>query len=292
MTNPVGIYYAYWTQQWDVEFHPFIDRAADLGFDQLEINAGTVTRMDPAARRSLASHARDRQIRLSYCVGLPPEFDLAAESAATRRAAVRFLQQMASAIGDMGGGVLGGIIYGCWPAALPQGVIDRRPFIDRSLKSMREALVAAEDNNVLFCLEVVNRFEQFIMNTAEEGVAYIERLNSPNAKLMLDTFHMNIEETSLRGAVEHAGEHLAHLHIGENDRTPPGLGHLSWEELIQALHTIGYEGSLVMEPFVTPGGEVGRDIRVHRDLKGSMDLDVEAEKALRFVRELLDADRS
>lgn len=287
MANPIGIYYAYWTQDWDVDFHPYIDRAAGLGFDQLEINAGTVAGLTPQERRGLRSHASDKSLRLSYCVGLPPELDPAAESASTRQAGVRFLQEMAGAIGEMGGGVLGGIIYGCWPASLPGGVQDRRPFVDRSLDSLRQAAQAAEDNNVLLCLEVVNRFEQYIMNTAEEGVAYLKRLDSPNVKLMLDTFHMNIEETSLAEAVHRAGDHLGHLHIGENNRTPPGHGHLPWGELAEALRAVGYEGSVVMEPFLTPGGEVGRDIRVHRDLAKGMDLDREAGKALQFVRELL-----
>ncbi len=285
--NPVGIYYAYWTRDWDADFHPFIDKVAELGFDLLEVNGDTVGRMSSDERRALKSHADDAGIELSYCVGLTAEYDIASNSREIREAGIEFLQRMAEGIGEMGGGNLGGILYGSWPASLPAGEEDRRPHVARSLESMKEALKAAEANDVVFCLEVVNRFEQFIMNTAQEGAAYVDGLDSPNAKLLLDTFHMNIEETSMSAAVADAGDHLGHVHIGENNRMPPGYGHIPWDELAGALRTANYEGNLVMEPFITPGGEVGRDIRVHRDLGAGMDLDQEASKALAYMRQIL-----
>ncbi|MFP3853601.1 MAG: TIM barrel protein [Anaerolineales bacterium] len=289
--NGVGIYYAYWIQEWDADFHPYIDKVSDLGFDMLEINAGTIGRMSMEKRRGLRSHAEDRGITLSYCVGLTAEHDLTSESSEVRSAGIQFIQDMAKGIGEMGGGNLGGILYGSWPATLPAGVMDKRPLVERSLESMHEAIGAAEDNNVTLCLEVVNRFEQYIMNTAAEGREYVEALASPNAKLLLDTFHMNIEEVSFSDAIETAGDYLGHLHIGENNRMPPGFGHLPWQEISQVLRKVGYRGDIVMEPFLKPGGQVGRDIRVYRDLGRGMDLDREAKRALKFVRELLEPTR-
>ena len=64
---------------------------------------------------------------------------------------------------------------------------------------MREAIKTAEDCDVIFCVEVVNRFEQFMMNTAAEGIAFAQEVGSPNCKILLDTFHMNIEEESIGG---------------------------------------------------------------------------------------------
>jgi D-psicose/D-tagatose/L-ribulose 3-epimerase len=290
--NKVGIYYAFWTQQWDADFHPYIDKVSDLGFDILEVNAGTIAAMTPGERAALKQHADDRNIELTYCIGLPANYDISSENETTRRRGIEFLRQMAGAIGEMGGGKLGGIIYASWPSLLPEGAADKRPYWERSVTSMREAIHSAEDNNVTFSMEVVNRFEQFLMNTAEEGVAYVKEVGSPNAKVLLDTYHMNIEEDSIAAAVETAGEYLGHVHIGENNRKPPGYGHFPWAELASALKSTGYAGDIVMEPFVVPGGQVGRDIRVWRDLRpGLQDLDTEAGKAVRFVRELLEAAR-
>jgi len=100
---------------------------------------------------------------------------------------------MAKAIGEMGGGNLGGIIYSCWPMVMPDGDFNKNEYVDRSIASMKEAVKSAEDNHVFFNMEVVNRFEQFIMNTCAEAIAYVNAVGSPNAKIMLDTFHMNIE---------------------------------------------------------------------------------------------------
>jgi D-psicose/D-tagatose/L-ribulose 3-epimerase len=284
--NKIGIYYAYWTHDWDADFYPFIDRVADLGFDILEVNAGTIAGLPSEERRHLKTHADDKNLVLTYCIGLPPKFDVASEDEAVRKRGIAYLQDMAEAIGEMGGGNLGGIIYSCWPAMLPDDA-DKRPYVERSITSMKQAIKAAEANNVIFNMEVVNRFEQFIMNTCDEAIAYVEAVGSPNARIMLDTFHMNIEEDFAGEAILRAGDRLGHFHIGENNRKPPGYGHIPWTEIGAALRKINYQGYVVMEPFMMPGGEVGRDIKVYRDLSLNLDLDEEARKALMFMRGVL-----
>lgn len=283
----IGIYYAYWTHDWDADFYPFVDKVAGLGFDVLEVNGGTIANMTSAERQSLKSHADDRGILLSHCIGLPHEYDIASEDERVRRRGIAFLQQMAEAIGEMGGGKLSGIIYGAWPATMPEGETDKRPYLERSIASMQEAIKAAEDNDVTFNVEVVNRFEQFLLNTCDEAVAYVEAVDSPNLKILLDTFHLNIEEDFVGAAIERAGDHLGHFHIGENNRMPPGYGHIPWTEVGAALRKIDFQGYVVMEPFLMPGGEVGRDIKVFRDMSVGLDLDEEARKALLFMRGVL-----
>lgn len=287
--NKIGIYYAYWTHEWDVDFNVYVDKAAELGFDILEVNGGTIPGMSPEARRKLIDHARSRKIDLSYCIGLPLKYDLASDDQHIRKNGTNFLISMAKYIGGMGGGKLSGIIYGCWPALMPEGAFDKRLYLERSLAGMKEAVKAAEDNNVVFNIEVVNRFEQYLLNTAEEAVEYVKEVDSPNIKILLDTFHMNIEEDTISAAIKTAGDYLGHVHIGENNRKPPGYGHIPWEELVAALKATNYQGWIVMEPFLMQGGQVGRDIRVWRDLRKGFDLDVEAGKAVQFIRAKLEA---
>ncbi|MBM4466702.1 MAG: sugar phosphate isomerase/epimerase [Chloroflexi bacterium] len=285
--NKIGIYYAYWTHDWDADFHPFIDKVAELGFDVLEVNGGTIAHMTSEERQSLKAHADDKGIILSHCIGLPPQYDIASEDEIVRKNGIAFLQKMAEAIGEMGGGNLSGIIYSCWPATMPEGEMDKRPYFERSVASMKKAIKVAEGNNVFFNMEVVNRFEQFLLNTCAEALAYVEAVASPNARILLDTFHMNIEEDFIGEAIQKAGDKLGHLHIGENNRMPPGYGHIPWTEVGAALRKINYQGHVVMEPFLIPGGEVGRDIKVFRDMSVGLELDGEARKALMFIRGLL-----
>jgi D-psicose/D-tagatose/L-ribulose 3-epimerase len=281
--NPIGMHYGYWTQYWGSEPLQFVKRAKKCGFDILEVNAPKVARMSDAERDVLKGAIADAGLSLTYSIGMTADMDLVSEDTATQRKGIAFLQQVARAMKQMGGTVLAGINYSSWPRKLLPGE-DKQILTDRAIEGVREAIKAAEDNDVIFCVEVVNRFEQFIMNTAVEGIAFAERVGSPNCKILLDTFHMNIEEDSLGGSIVEAGNWLGHFHLGETNRRPPGRGRIPWPEIFGALRQINYQGAVVMEPFLLPGGEVGRDISVYRDLLGSADLDEEAARSVQFVR--------
>jgi D-psicose/D-tagatose/L-ribulose 3-epimerase len=281
--NPIGIHYGYWTQFWGSEPVQFVKRAQKCGFDILEVNAPKVTRMSDSEREALKGAAADAGLGLTYSIGMTSDMDLVSEDAATRKEGVVFLKNVARAMKQMGGTVLAGVNYSSWPRKLFPGE-DKKVLTDRSIEGVREAIKAAEDCEVIFCVEVVNRFEQFMMNTAAEGIAFAKRVGSPNCKIHLDTFHMNIEEDSMGGSIEEAGTWLGHLHIGEQNRRPPGRGRMPWPEIFGALKKINYQGAVVMEPFLLPGGEVGRDISVFRDLLGNGDLDEEASISVQFVR--------
>jgi len=277
------MHYGYWTQYWGSEPLQFVKRAKKCGFDILEVNAPKVTRMSDAERDVLKGAIAEAGLSLTYSIGMTADMDLVSEDTATRQKGIAFLQQVARTMKYMEGTVLAGINYSSWPRKLLPDE-DKQILTDRAIEGVREAIKAAEDNDVIFCVEVVNRFEQFIMNTAAEGIAFAERVGSPNCKILLDTFHMNIEEDSLRGSIVEAGNWLGHFHLGETNRRPPGRGRIPWPEIFGALREINYQGAVVMEPFLLPGGEVGRDISVYRDLLGSADLDEEATRSVQFVR--------
>jgi D-psicose/D-tagatose/L-ribulose 3-epimerase len=281
--NPIGIHFGYWTQSWSSDPIQFVGRAQKCGFDVLEINAPKITRMSDKERDVLKAAAENAGLSLTYSIGLKDDMDLASGDAATRKRGVDFLKDVSRAMNYLGGSIMAGINYSSWPRKLAPNE-EKRVLIDRAVEGVREAVKTAEDCGVIFCLEVVNRFEQFMMNTAAEGISFAERIGSPNCKLLLDTFHMNIEEDSLRGCLIEAGTWLGHFHLGEPNRRPPGRGRMPWPEIFGALQEINYQGAVVMEPFLVPGGEVGRDISVFRDLLGNDDLDDEAAQSVQFVR--------
>lgn len=283
--SKIGIYYAYWTHDWDADFVPFVPKVKSLGFDVLEVNSGTVADMSEDEQKRLKDTAEAEGIELTSCIGLPKEYDIASEDEAVRKNGIAFLQQQAKALPAAGIHELGGIIYSNWPSTMPAGETDKQPYWDRSVASMKEAIKTAEDCDVLFHMEVVNRFEQYLLNTAEEAIRYVEEVDSDNCKVLLDVFHMNIEEDSFHDAIVATGDKLGHMHLGETNRRAPGRGKMPWDEICGALKEINFGGSLVMEPFLMPGGEVGRDIKIYRDLSVGVDLDKEAERACKFMRE-------
>ena len=158
------------------------------------------------------------------------------------------------------------------------------------MENVYEIAKVAEDCGVNFCLEVLNRFENHMLNTAEEGVEFVKQVGHPSVKVMLDTFHMNIEEESIGGAIRTAGPYLGHFHTGECNRMVPGKGRIPWREVGEALRGIGYCGGVVMEPFVRMGGTVGSDIKVWRDIShGAAEdkLDEDARESLNFSRYMI-----
>ncbi len=101
---------------------------------------------------------------------------------------------------------------------------------------------------------------------------------------------MNIEEQSIGNAIRTAGSLLGHFHTGECNRMVPGKGRTPWREIHDALEDIHYNGTVVMEPFVIPGGTVGKDIKIWRNMVEDTSeeaLDRDIEEALRFQRYML-----
>ena len=200
-----------------------------------------------------------------------------------------YLQRIIRQIQKMDGTLLSGVSYAGW--GTPDYILDdKRPLLENSLKSMREIIKVAEDCGVTYCVEAVNRFEGCLINTAQEALDYAAEIDSPNIGVLLDTYHMNIEENSIGDAIRLVGDKLTSFHTGENNRTAPGKGHLNWDEIFGALSEIGYKNRIVCEPFVMQGGEVGRDIHVFRDLidnPSEARIDEEAKYILNFEKEML-----
>lgn len=288
MSNKVGIYYAYWEKEWATDFVPYIKKAKNLGFDILEINAGAIVDMTKADRQKLADIAEENGIILTYCIGLPSEYDVSSLDETTRKNGVEFVGKILDCMNEMGGKTIGGIIYASWPMTVVPTYDIKMRQRERSILSLTELLKKAEQYDINYCLEIVNRFEQSILNCASEGVEFVKELNSPKAKILLDSFHMNIEEDNIGDAIRSAGDYLGHFHIGECNRKTPGTGRMPWGEIFTALKDIDYQGAVVMEPFIRMGGQVGKDIKVFRDLSENATdekMDLMAAAAAKFVKE-------
>jgi D-psicose/D-tagatose/L-ribulose 3-epimerase len=248
-----------------------------------------LVKRDSAYRRTLKEKADKEGILLSYGIGLDKEHDLSSMDESIRLNGVELMKKIVLSVEEMGGGLVSGTVHGYWPAVFPKGMDSKEPMLQQSLKSMRELAPFAEKHGVILNVEVINRFEQFLINTCDEALAYVNEINSPACNVLLDVFHMNIEEDSIGDAIRHAGKRLASLHLGEPNRKLPGMGsgRMPWAEIKKALDDIDYAGPLVMEPFIMKGGQIGRDIGVWRDLVKNPDLDALAAQSAEVVKKTL-----
>ncbi len=287
--NKLGIFMNFWEKNWDADHSKYIKKAAQIGFDVLEFQAQPLLEMSDEKLKSLKALADEVGIELTYSLGLDPAYDVSSPDENVRLGGVDYLKRIVEQIGKMDGKLLSGVSYAGWGTP-PYVLDDKRPLLENSIKSMREIIKAAEDNGVTYCVEAVNRFEGCLINTAEEALAYADEIDSRNIGILLDTYHMNIEENSIGDAIRLVGNRLTSFHTGENNRTAPGRGHLNWDEIFGTLSEIGYKNRIVCEPFVMQGGEVGRDIHVFRDLVSDTSekaIDREAAYILEFEKGMM-----
>lgn len=288
--NKLGIFMNFWEKNWDADHRKYIRKAADIGFDILEFQAQPLLEMSDDHIRELKKCADDVGIELTYSLGLDRRYDVSSLDENIRRGGVTYLKNIIRKMQVGGGTLLSGVSYAGW--GTPDNLGDsKQPFWDQSVKSMKEIIKTAEDCGVTYCVEAVNRFETCLINTAKEALAYIGEIDSPNIGVLLDTYHMNIEEDNIGNAIRLVGaDRLKSFHTGDNNRCAPGRGHIDWDDVFGALAEIGYQGRIVSEPFVMQGGEVGRDIHVYRDLIENpceSAIDAEARYLIEFERSMM-----
>ncbi len=281
-----GIYYAYWEQEWQADYLPYIEKAAKLGFDCLEIACTPINRYPHSKLLDLKKTAEDNGIFLTAGHGPSAMQNLASADPAVIHNAENFFTELLKRLEIMNIHTIGGGIYSYWPVDFSKPV-DKPGDWARSVENVRRIGHVARECGVDYCLESLNRFEGYLINTSEECCRFVREVDCPAVKVMLDTFHMNIEECDIGGAIRLAKGLLGHFHTGECNRMVPGKGRMPWHEIAAALHDIQYTGNVVMEPFVRMGGTVGSDIKVWRDISCGADeerMDEYARQSLEFER--------
>lgn len=132
---------------------------------------------------------------------------------------------------------------------------------------MRRVMKTAEKCGVRLNVEIVNRFQHYMLNTIDEALDYCRQVGSPNLGLLLDTFHLSIEEDSLEDAIVRAGDRLGYFHACEpNRKTPAANGRIDWRGIGRALSNAGYQGTVTLESFLLFVGEFSYNARMWRDL--------------------------
>lgn len=216
-------------------------RIARLGFDGLEL-FGDLTLDAQQTRALLEDHG------LAVLSLTPKNVDLAHPDVSVRTEALdHYLRLLDLAV------ALGAPLISC------HGAVGRvRPLDSQEaewgwfVEGVQQIAERAATRGLGVALELLNRYESHLLNTTAEGLRFIEAVGAPNVGLLLDAYHMNIEEPDLPGAVRAAGKHLLLFHVADSNRQGVGRGHTDFAALMRALKAINYRGDLVLE-CVAPG---------------------------------------
>ena len=152
------------------------------------------------------------------------------------------------------------------------------------VKGLRAAAARAQKRSVCLCLEPLNRFETYFLNTLADAARLLRDVGAPNVRIHFDTFHSNIEEQHPAEALRAVAEDLGHVHLSENDRGIPGTGHVDWKGILKVLKATVYDGWLTIESFAQPEPALAAAAAIWRDLAPSGD-DL-ARQGLRFTKSL------
>nr|WP_206696297.1 sugar phosphate isomerase/epimerase [Agrobacterium leguminum] len=264
-----------WSLKWDHEnARRSIAAAADYGQDFIEIPLIDIPAIDAKHTRSLLEKYGLRAV----CSLVLPE---PAWASVRPDAAIDHLSAALDKAAEMGAEALTGVTYG--------GTNERTGFpptqgeYDNLTRALSRAAGHAKTLGLQFGIETVNRYENHLLNSAEQAVALVERIGADNVFIHLDTFHMNMEEKGIANGIIAARNHLKYMHMSESDRGTPGCGNVAWDEVFSALAAIGFKGVLTLESFAAMPREMAGAISTWRPVAPSADEVLD--KGLSFLRD-------
>ena len=180
-----------------------------------------------------------------------------------RRAAIERVKSHIPLAGHFGAVIIIGLLRG-----IVKPGVSHEQAMTWLVEALQECAAAAAPAGVRLALEPINRYETTLINNVEEGLALIEAVGAENFGLLLDTFHMNIEEPSIEESIRKAGDRIFHFHVADSNRWYPGAGHLDFRTILGTLLETGYDGFISGEFLPWP------------------DVETAAQEAVRFLRAL------
>jgi D-psicose/D-tagatose/L-ribulose 3-epimerase len=261
--NILGIHALVWagdTSRASIELA--VQQTINTGYQLLELSLHDLDNLDIAHTRETLSTAK---CQVACSRGLAPDADVSSEDMAVVRRGAQLLQASLSATAGMGGHLLSGALYSAFGKG--QAPISARGR-DNAIAVLRELADEAAGRNVRLGLEVCNRYETNVVNTARQVLELADDIGRDNVLIHLDTYHMNIEEDDFRRPVHDVGDRLGYVHIGENHRGFLGSGHIDFASFFHALADIGYAGPITFESFSSAVVAQGlsNDLAVWRNL--------------------------
>ena len=240
----VGCHGLVWTGVYDAAgIRHAVHRTAEAGFDLIEFPLMDPFTFDVAAARSALDEAG---LVATGSLGLSESTDVSSEDAEAVRAGERLLMRAVDVLAELGAGDLCGIIYSAMrkymEPATEKGIANSQTVLGRVAAHARQAGVSVS-------LEVTNRYESNVLNTARQAREFVAGLPDGGVGVHLDTYHMNIEETDMFSPVLDTGDLLSYVHIGESHRGYLGTGSVDFDSFFRALRRTGYDGPVVFESF-------------------------------------------
>ena len=244
-----------------------VPKVRALGFDAVELPVESLGAWDPGlAAELLAEHG----LGASLCAAMPPGRDLLTDAEEVR-STQSFLRECVDLAVRVGSPVVGGPMYSAVGRTWLLEAGERPRTLERLAVALRPVADYAGERAVKLALEPLNRYETSLVNTVEQGLEIVGAVDSPALGLLLDTYHMNIEEKRPADAIRLAGSHVVHVHASASDRGAPGADHIDWPAVAEALRDVAYAGALCIEAFTPEQPAIARAAHIWRPVAATQD---------------------
>lgn len=257
-----------WVSPFSNKTLDLIDKVKGFGFDLIEICVEDPATIDTAAIRPRLEKAG---IGATICGAFGPDRDLSSDDRGTCENGIAYVKRCADIAHELGADIVVGPMYSAVGKTRMLSPKERAAQRSLAAANIRNAADYAARHGVRLAIEPLNRFETDLINTVEQGLALVDEIGRDNVGLLLDTFHMNIEEKDIPAALRKAGSRIFEFHACSSDRGTPGEDHLPWPEITKALRDVRYGGTVVIEAFTPEIKEIARAVSIWRQLAKSQD---------------------
>ena len=243
-----------WTSPFTTEaIHELFPKISTMGFDVVEIAVEDPSLINiKEVKKALKLYG----LKANICGAFGTARDFTNDDEAFHRNSFSYIESCLDLCVEVETDFFGGPMYSAVGKARMLSPELRKVEWDRAVKNLRIVCAMAEERGLRIALEPLNRFESDLINTAEDVLRLVNDINHPAAQIMLDGFHMNIEEKDIEQAIITAGDKLIHLQVSENYRGTPGSGQTNWHAYKKGLETIKYNGTITIESFTPENKEL------------------------------------
>ncbi|RPE12184.1 sugar phosphate isomerase/epimerase [Chitinophaga lutea] len=275
-----------WTSPFTTATIALFPKIKAMGYDVVEIPAEYPEQIDGAeVARALDANG----LKAVVCGAFGPTRDLTHTDPAVNENCFTYIRDCFALCNAVGAGFLAGPMYSAVGKTRMLPPEERKREWDLAVKNLQRVCADAQAHGVSIALEPLNRFESDLVNTAADVHRLVTDINHAAAGILLDGFHMALEERSLSAAIELAGPKLLHVQVAENYRGVPGTGQTPWQDFKKGLDTIGYRGVVSIESFTPDIKELAGAVCIWRSFAETQD--AFAEEGYRFLHQLLRYER-
>jgi D-psicose/D-tagatose/L-ribulose 3-epimerase len=260
----IGIHQHVFTSKITEQNLSILDYIKEVGFDSIDINLRN-TEFEFA--KTLRKRAEKLGLVLTGGGSLPRTKEIVSTDKEKRAEAIEYMKELVRKAYELGAEVYHGLIY--TTGGVFTGKSPTKEEFGYAVEGIKEVAKYAKEYGVSLGLETANRYETYMVNTVEDLLKMLDAIDEQNTGLLLDTYHMNIEEKDLYKSILSAKGRTIHFHVNENDRGTPGTGHIPWDDVFKGLKDIGYDKVIAIESFVDDSIDIAALTAVWRKLAPS-----------------------